>query len=121
MKSKPAEDKLSSNKAQQELTEIVINKEDVDNIENFFKHFSIELPKYLQEQFSTYRESGDKYSLADQQRLKEELCKALALSEHELLKDELFSSVISRCEDVWFHAQFTRDLEESLLDEESGE
>ncbi len=115
---------MSSNKAQQELTEIVINKEDVDNIENFFKHFEIDLPDYLKEQFVTYRntgESGVDYSLENQQRLKEELCKALALSEHELLKDELFSSVISRCEDVYFHAQFKRDFEEEITKPENEE
>ena len=110
---------MSVDRAKQELTEIVINKEDVDNIENFFKHFNIELPEYLTEQFRVYRSSNDKtYSLKDQQLLKEELCKALATSSHELLKDELFKSVIERCEDIYFHAQFTRDLEDTLSEDE---
>jgi len=109
---------MSSSKAQQELTEIVINKEDIDNLEGFFTHFNIDCPDYLKQQFATYRNAAkdDKieYTLKDQQYLKEELCKAIASSEHELLKDELFSSVVERCEDIWFHAQFKRDLEETL-------
>jgi hypothetical protein len=109
---------MSNGKAQQELTEIVINKEDIDNLEGFFTHFNIDCPAYLKEQFTTYRDASSndsvEYSLKDQQRLKEELCKAIASSEHALLKDDLFSSVVERCEDIWFHAQFKRDLEETL-------
>ena len=97
-----------------EPNKVVISSEDIKNIEEFFNHFRIPIPTYLQEQLNTYKTAPDEYTLDNQKTLKSELAHAIVSSDHELLKDGVFDNIISNCDKEWFETQFNRDLENEL-------
>ena len=107
----------------EEKEKVVINSEDIKNIEDFFNHFRIPIPPFLQEQLDVFKQDPEGYTVEKQLRLKAELAHAMVESDHELLKDDLFKPVIQNCEKEWFETQFQRDFEGALPDEEetSGE
>lgn len=97
---------------------VVVNQEDVKNIEDFFNHFRIPIPDFLKTQLDKFKNSPESYTYDDQCLLKTELARAIASSDHELFKDELFTNVLNNCSKEWYDAQFNRDLEEALSDED---
>lgn len=97
----------------------ILSIEDINNVEEFFRHFSIPIPKYLQDQIDIYKANLSSYSLENQERFKAELSRAIIESDHELLQDDIFSNIKHFCDEVWYNAQFERDLEEVLTDDET--
>ena len=110
-----------SNDPNKPLETIVVQEEDFTNVENFYKHFNISMPSSLSEEIANFRKNPSSYSLDQQQKFKEELCRAICSSDHELLTDDLFKVVVDNCKDVWFNAQFDRDIEETFSDEDKKE
>lgn len=90
---------------------VTITKEDVKNTRDFFKHFSINLPKYLDSALSSI-EAVDEITVEHQANLKTMIARALVENrDHELLKDELFEEVLPNCQKEWFDKQFEQDFE----------
>ena len=105
---------MSDNVVFTELTEIVVNKEDIENLENLYTHFRIQMPSDLKEQIEIFNSDPSNYSVAAQNDLRVALCKCLISSNHELFTDELFNEVIENAEKIVFNADFKNDLEEVL-------
>lgn len=99
-----------------DLTKIVISAEDIKNIEEFFNHFRIEIPDFLQKQLDVFNNNPNAYTLDDQKLLRAELAHAIVSSDHELMKDGVFSNIVANCDKEWFDTQFNRDFESDLTD-----
>ena len=97
-------------------TKVVVSAEDIKNIEEFFSHFRIDIPAYLQTQLDVYRAAPDEYTLDKQKLLRAELAHAIVSSDHELMKDGVFTNIVENCDKEWFDAQFNRDFEGDLSD-----
>ena len=106
--------------AEQEEKKVVVNQEDIQNIEDFFKHFRIPIPNYLQQQIDVFKQDPNNYTYDKQCVLKSELAHAISESDHELFKDELFSNVIKNCAKEWYDTQFNRDLESALSENQDS-
>lgn len=104
---------------QEETNKVVINQEDIKNIEDFFNHFRIEIPSYLQTELEVFKNDPNNYTYDKQCKLKTELAHAIVSSDHELFKDDLFANVIKNCNKEWFDAQFDRDLVDTFTDDKS--
>ena len=93
---------------------VVISAEDIKNIEEFFNHFKIEIPTYLSDQLDIFKAAPSEYTLDKQKKLKAELAHAIVTTDHELMKDGVFSNIVSNCDKEWFDTQFNRDFEGEL-------
>ena len=90
---------------------VTISKEDVKNTRDFFKHFNIPLPVYLENVLQVI-DSAEKISVEQQANMKTMISRALVENrDHDLLKDELFEEVLPNCEKEWFDKQFEEDFE----------
>ena len=98
--------------------QVVLGNEDIKNIEEFFGHFNIVIPEQLKARIDIFKKSGGGYTVEQQTELKIELARAVINSDHELLKDEVFGRIMDNCDKEWFDAQFTRDIEEALSEED---
>lgn len=96
---------------------IVISEDDISNVEQFFSHFDIAMPERLEKELKVFKQKGKKYAIEDQHNLKIALVKAVIDVEHDLLKDEIFDSVKSSCQETWYNAQFDNLMEEALSGE----
>ena len=83
-----------SNDPNKPLDSIVVQDEDFANVENFYKHFNIDMPESLSASIKTFKDSPGNYTIELQQKFKEELCRAICSSDHELLPDDLFKVVV---------------------------
>lgn len=92
-------------------SKVTINKEDIKNTRDFFKHFNIKLPTYLLSVLDTI-DASETITEQHQARMKSMIARAMVDNkDHELLKDELFEEVLPNCEKEWFDAQFQEDFE----------
>lgn len=96
--------------------EVTLGAQDVENVEVFFKHYGIEIPQYLQEQIDLFK-SVEKYTIDMQEGFRNQLARALVSVKNPIMEDELFKGVISKCDKVWFDAQFDSDVEEVLSED----
>lgn len=95
----------------QQKETVNISKEDAKNVKDFFSHFNITFPDYLDNCLKSI-ESASEITQFHWTDLRVNLARALAEnSEHDLLKDELFEEVIPNCQKVWFDQQFKEDFE----------
>ena len=105
------------------LTEVVITKEDAKNIREFFSHFDITLPDFLSKQIQDITDN-ERISLEQQNILRVAIARAISESDHEIFKDQLFEEVIPNCDRVWFDHKFSEDFEVAMAEvasEEKGE
>jgi len=92
----------------------LVSGEDIKNIEEFFSHFRIPVPDYLQEQLEVFKADPNTYTMDKQKMLKSELAHAIVSSDHELMNDGVFANICQKCDKEWFETQFDRDLEDGL-------
>jgi hypothetical protein len=96
---------------------VVLTKEDVKNVLDFFTHFNIPCPAYLSEIIKEIANS-EKITFQQQQKIKVAISRAIIDNQdHKILKDELFEEAMPNCQQEWFKAQFEQDLQESLADD----
>lgn len=96
---------------QENENEVTISKEDVKNTRDFFQHFNINMPEYLNSVL-TQIENASEITPELQFEMKVQVARSMVENrEHELLKDQLFDEVIPNCEKVWFDQQFQEDFE----------
>lgn len=96
--------------------DVVLTAEDVKNVIHFFNHFSIDVPDYLQEQVDLFYKAED-YTVEMQADFRIAIAKAIATCDHELLRDDVFKTIVENCDKEWYSAQFEKDLEDALTDE----
>lgn len=106
---------------EEEVNKVVINQEDIKNVEDFFNHFRIEIPKFLQAELDVFKDDPESYNLDKQAKLKSELAHAIVSSDHELFKDDLFVNVMKNCNKEWYDTQFDRDINDVFSSDEPKE
>jgi hypothetical protein len=91
----------------------LVTMEDVKNVRDFFDHFKIEMPQYLTDHLAAMENAENiDEKLHDEMRV--QVARAIAESEHEIFKDQLFEEVIPNCQKAWFDRQFSEDFEEAM-------
>ncbi len=93
---------------------VVLTQEDMRNVREFFNHFNITIPTYLDKIIKRV-ESEETITLESQKIFKTILARTISESEHELFKDSLFEEIIPECEKEWYDAQFRQDFEEAMV------
>lgn len=96
---------------------VVLRSEDIRNVMEFFNHFRIPIPKDLQDQIDAYVKNPNSYTLQQQNQFKAQLSRAVLESDHELLQDDIFNNIKGFCDKEWYNAQFEKDLEEALSED----
>lgn len=90
---------------------IVITPDDCKAAIEFWKHFKIDMPEELQKAFSDFIATP---TLENQLKVKFQLTKSIATSDHEAFKDEMFEQVVAECAAVAYEMSFDNQLEETL-------
>lgn len=91
--------------------QVVISPEDCNAALDFWCHFNIPISSELQTSVDDFSKSP---TFENQEKLKLELTRAIASSDHEAFKDEMFKMIVSECESVNFDMQFDKDFEETV-------
>lgn len=114
------------------LDEINTDQEDCNNVRDFFYHFKIDMPEYLENAISEYETAlkqsnaivkedynKDRGLIEAQNVFRVSLCRAMVESDHPLFKDELFKTVIANSDKVVFTANFDKQISEALSVDET--
>lgn len=107
-----------SEKEQQSLEkerQIVIGPEDCNAALDFWRHFNIPIPAGLQAAFDAFTADP---SFENQEKVKLEVCRAIAETDHEAFKDEMFKKIVDECAGVSFEMQFDEDFEKEVSKKE---
>lgn len=90
---------------------VVISPEDCNAALDFWRHFNIPIPDYLQKNFEKFSAEPN---FENQELVKLGLVKAISETEHEAFKDEMFSKIVEECAGVTFDMQFDQDFENTV-------
>jgi hypothetical protein len=94
---------------------VVISPEDCNAALDFWRHFNIPIPSNLQSAMDTFAQDP---SFTNQEKVKLEICRAIAQTDHEAFKDDMFKKISEECEGVTFEMQFDKDFEEEVTEKE---
>ena len=95
----------------------VLSKDDISNIQNFFKHFKIPIPDFLSKEIEVFTNDPDNYTLDKQQKFKSAISHAMLTGKHEIFENPVWVGVLKNCDEEHFNAQFEKDLEEALTED----
>lgn len=95
----------------EKVRKVVISADDCRATLEFWTHFDIPIPQGLSEAIDSFSKEPN---VRNQDKVKLEICKAIATSDHEAFKDEIFSKIVEECANVSFEMQFDQDLEDTL-------
>ena len=90
---------------------VAISSEDVKNIRDYFKHFDITLPDYLEQALVQF--DGDQ-SMINQKFLKMKLCAAILESKHESFQNKMFDQVKDTSKQALYDLQYEFDVNDVL-------
>lgn len=90
---------------------IVITPEECKEVQDFWKHFKVDMPAPLKVAFDAFIADP---SIVNQDAVKLEICKAISESEHEAFKDEMFKKITEECANTAYLMQFDKDLEDTV-------
>lgn len=97
--------------------QIVLDPQDMDVIERFFTHFSIDIPDYLKKSIENFKKDQ---TIDTQNAVKLSLSKAVQDRGEDVMKiDEIFEPVIKACGEVAYNMQFDKDLEDVIGQDEN--
>lgn len=95
--------------------QVVLTHDDIKNIREFYTHFQIPLTDELTKALEHWEKTPiEQITFEDQKRLRAYLAHAISTSEHQLIKDQVFSNIVTLCSKAWYEEQFDLDLEEVL-------
>ena len=97
--------------AVEETNKVVISPEDCNAALDFWRHFNIPISAQLQGALDAFAADP---SFKNQERVKLEVTRAIATTDHEAFKDEMFTKIVEECEGVSFEMQFDKDLEDEV-------
>jgi hypothetical protein len=97
--------------APEKENKVVISPEDCNAALDFWRHFNIPIPANLQSAFDTFAAQP---TFENQEKVKLEVCRAIANTDHEAFKDGMFSKVVSECDSVTYDMQFDKDFEDEV-------
>lgn len=99
--------------SQEKTKQVVISPDDCRAAMDFWTHFNIPVPQNLTDAVSLFANDP---SVENQDKVKLEVCRAIAATDHEAFKDEMFLKIVEECLGVTFEMQFDKDLEETLTE-----
>lgn len=109
------------------LSTLNIEADDARNVREFFNHFELKIPDYLdtalknyENQYDAFKKGGGKTEsptgeiLDAQNQVRVQLCRAMVEHESPVFKDDLFKVVIENSKQIAFAAFFDKELEDEL-------
>ena len=99
------------NKEEVVKDKVVISPEDANAALDFWRHFNIPIAPKLQGALDAFTAEPN---YKNQEKLKLEVCKAIAAKDHEAFRDDMFAKIVEECEGTSFEMQFDQDLEEEV-------
>jgi hypothetical protein len=100
--------------SQEKIKEVVITAEDCNAALDFWKHFNIPIPDALESAMSAFSKDP---CFENQNKVKLELCLAIATSTHEAFKDDMFVKIKEECRGATYEISFDENLEEALRED----
>ena len=106
------------------LTEVYVDGSDIQSIRDFFEHFTIPLPDYLEvalKDFESTIMAGNAEKdvlLQKQNAVRVELCRSMVESESAVFKNPLLDVVIQNSQNILFNAKFDEQVKEHLNTDE---
>lgn len=97
---------------------VLATKDDISNIENFFSHFKLPLPKYLQDQIDVWKSNPEGFNEDNQKEMVAALSRAVLESDHEIFSNDVWKGILKECDETYYNSQFDKDLQEALSAEE---
>ena len=91
--------------------EVVISEEDIKNVNDYFEHFSIDMPTKLAESLKRFKANP---TLKNQKYFKLQMCNTIKGSKHESFQDEMFAPVKVTAEKARYELQFEFDVDDEL-------
>jgi len=106
-----SENKTNDGQLIEKDTKVVISPEDCNAALDFWRHFDIPIASGLQAAIDTFAKDP---SFDNQEKIKLEVCRAIAETDHEAFKDEMFQRIVEECGGVTFDMQFDKDFEATV-------
>ena len=106
-----SEENKSTNALAEKETKVVISPEDCNAALDFWRHFDIPIAPSLQAAIDDFAKEA---SVANQDKVKLEVCKAISQTDHEAFKDEMFKKIAEECGSVTFDMEFDKDFEQTV-------
>lgn len=106
------------------LTEVYVDSSDMQSIRDFYEHFKIQMPSYLEDALKSFEtisaaSPSDKTAMLDaQNKVRVELCRSMVESESEVFKNPLLDVVQSNSQEILFNAKFDEQVREVLQKDE---
>lgn len=97
--------------------QVVISGDDTKAATDFWRHFEIPMAPELQQAIDRFIADEQ---FENQDELKFQLCKAIATTDHDAFKDDMFKKIVEECKNVMFNMGFDRDLEKELTDQNAA-
>lgn len=93
---------------------VTITPEDCAGAAEFWDHFEIPMPSELKQAFEKFALDP---SVENQDEVKLQICRAIAYTEHDAFKDEMFKEIIEECRKCEHDMSFNKHLESILTTE----
>lgn len=108
-----SENKVNESEFMEKDTKVVITPEDCNAALDFWRHFDIPVAAGLQLAIDTFTKDP---TFENQDKVKLEVCKAIAETDHEAFKDEMFQRIVEECSGITFDMQFDKDFEATVTE-----
>jgi len=108
-----SEDKAIDGQETEKENKVVISPEDCNAALDFWKHFQIPVPQSLQLAMDTFSKDP---TFENQDKVKLEVCKAIAETDHEAFKDKMFQRIVEESSGITFDMQFDKDFEATVTE-----
>lgn len=102
-------------KEEENSKKVVIGKEDVQNVRDFFKHFNEPWGDALEKTASAFEAD---MNFQNQEAFKVAICRHIVKSNNPLFKDKMFEGLFDVSEEIDYEEQFDKDLKEVLTQQD---
>ena len=109
-----SENSEKKNVLQEVTREVVITAEDVAGAAEFWTQFEVPMPPELKAAFENFTKNP---CIETQDEVKLQVTKAIAHTDHEAFKDEMFNEIREECSGVAYSELFNKELESELAED----
>jgi len=102
---------MSSEVNVHKLTNLKIDPSDAKGVLDFWLHFDLHLPDYLQKAADNFEQNPN---VDTQDTFRGALCKALHEGKEDVFQDDLFKAIRQNSDKVLFNYQFLEQLEDQI-------
>ena len=106
-----SENTESSNALQEVSRKVVITPEDCQGAAEFWTHFEVPMPEGLKTAFEGFAKDP---TFENQDKVRLEISRAIAYTQHDAFRDEMFKEVVEECRAVEYDMGFNEQLEKEL-------